>query len=82
VKFRFRAGDFTGAVVEAAIDDFRLVGITCLPARPADLNGDGVVNGSDLGRLLGGWGQPGVTDINGDGVTNGTDLGLMLGDWG
>ena len=82
MRFRFRAGDYTGAVVEAAIDDFRLVGITCPPARPADLNADGVVNGSDLGRLLGGWGQPGSTDINGDGITNGTDLGLMLGDWG
>jgi len=82
VKFRFRAGDYTGAVVEAAIDDFRLVGINCQASRPADLNGDGVVNGSDLGRILGGWGQPGVTDINGDGTTNGTDLGLLLGDWG
>jgi hypothetical protein len=82
VKFRFRASDYTGAAVEAAIDDFRLVGVNCQASRPADLNGDGVVNGTDLGRMLGGWGQPGPTDLNGDGVTNGTDMGLMLGDWG
>jgi hypothetical protein len=47
-----------------------------------DLNSDGVVNGLDLGLMLGAWSEPGPTDINGDGVTNGLDLGLMLGNWG
>lgn len=49
----------------------------------ADLNGDGIVNGGDLGILLGGWG-PGssVADLNFDGVVNGSDLGLLLGSWG
>ena len=51
-------------------------------ANPADLNGDGVVNGADLGQLLGNWGQPGATDLNGDGTTNGADLGFLLGHWG
>jgi hypothetical protein len=51
-------------------------------ANPADLNGDGFVNGADLGILLGGWGQPGSTDLNHDGTTNGADLGVMLGSWG
>jgi hypothetical protein len=51
-------------------------------ANPADLNGDGVVNGADLGFMLGGWGQPGITDINQDGTTNGADLGQLLGSWG
>ena len=54
VKFRFRAQDLIGAVVEAAVDDFRLYGVRC--ARPGDLNGDGIVNGSDLGALLNNWG--------------------------
>ncbi|MFG0275500.1 MAG: hypothetical protein ACF8QF_10625 [Phycisphaerales bacterium] len=49
---------------------------------PADLNGDGVVDGADLGLLLGAWGAPGPTDLNGDGATDGADLGLLLGDWG
>ena len=48
---------------------------------PADLNLDGVVNGADLGGLLGAWGGP-DGDLNGDGVTNGADLGSMLGAWG
>ncbi len=51
------------------------------PPNPADLNGDGVVNGADLGILLGAWGTAGG-DINGDGTTNGADLGLLLGAWG
>jgi len=48
-----------------------------------DLNGDGVVNGSDLALLLGQWGAcPGCpSDLNGDGVVNGADLGLLLGNW-
>ncbi len=47
-----------------------------------DLNGDGVVDGTDLGLLLGGWGSPGASDLSGDGTTDGTDLGLLLGNWG
>ena len=53
-----------------------------------DLNLDGVVNGADLGLLLGAWGAcPGGTlgclgDLNVDGVVNGADLGLLLGAWG
>ena len=46
-----------------------------------DLNGDGVVNGADLGLLLSGWGQPGIADLNGDGTVNGADLGLLLSNW-
>ena len=52
------------------------------PSNPADLNGDGAVNGADLGLLLGNWGQAGASDLNGDGTTNGADLGLLLGSWG
>ncbi|MBM4099200.1 MAG: hypothetical protein FJ260_04470 [Planctomycetes bacterium] len=48
---------------------------------PGDLNGDGAVNGFDLGLLLGGWGQPGPADLNGDGTVDGFDLGLLLGAW-
>ena len=51
------------------------------PDLPGDLNGDGLVNGEDLGLFLVGWGQPGPTDFNGDGTTNGIDLGILLVDW-
>jgi len=47
-----------------------------------DLNGDGVVNGADLGALLDAWGQSGPGDLNGDGVVDGADLGILLSAWG
>jgi hypothetical protein len=51
-----------------------------------DFNADGLVNGIDLGVLLGQWGVCSgancVCDIDGDGSVNGADLGLLLGDWG
>ena len=52
------------------------------PACPCDLDGDRVVDGNDLGMLLGGWGEPGPADFNGDGLVDGNDLGVMLGSWG
>ncbi len=54
----------------------------------ADLNGDGVVNGTDLGLYLVFAGSdcvPGQNcpgDLNGDGDISGADLGLLLGAWG
>jgi hypothetical protein len=47
-----------------------------------DLNSDSVVDGADLGLLLGNWGNPGTGDLNSDGTVNGADLGLLLGAWG
>lgn len=54
------------------------------PCAPADFNCDGVVNGDDLGTLLGFWGScptPCPADLNGDGVVDGSDLGALLGQW-
>ncbi len=48
----------------------------------ADVNGDGIVNGADLGLLLAAWETDECeTDLNGDGTTNGADLGLLLAEW-
>jgi len=47
-----------------------------------DLNGDGVVDGADLGVLLSAWGGAGGADLNGDGVIDGADLGILLSAWG
>jgi formylglycine-generating enzyme required for sulfatase activity len=52
------------------------------PSCAADLNGDRVVDGADLGVLLGNWGAPGIGDLDGNGKVDGADLGLMLGAWG
>jgi chitinase len=46
-----------------------------------DLNGDCIVDGSDLGGLLGSWGTSSA-DLNNDGTTNGADLGLIMAAWG
>jgi len=50
----------------------------------ADLNGDDVVNGTDLGMLLQAWGTTGFhdADLNSDGIVDGIDLGLLLNSWG
>jgi hypothetical protein len=55
--------------------------IDLVPSNPADLNGDGIVNGIDLGLLLGNWGGTGLGDLNGDGTVNGADLGILLASW-
>jgi len=54
---------------------------------PGDLNGDGVVNVSDLLILLGQWGtcaDPNncPADLNDDGVVNVSDLLILLANWG
>lgn len=55
-----------------------------VPCDP-DFDGSGVVNGADLGVLLGAWGPVSAgaaVDLNSDGVVNGADLGTLLGAWG
>ncbi len=52
---------------------------------PSDLNGDGVVNGADIGAILAFWGPNPVfaaADITRDGQVNGADLGALLSAWG
>jgi len=55
------------------------------PAVIGDLNGDGIVDGADLGILLSQWGPcargPCVADLNDDGVVDGADLGILLASW-
>ncbi|MBM4112628.1 MAG: hypothetical protein FJ253_04525 [Phycisphaerae bacterium] len=51
-------------------------------ACPADLDGNGTVDGADLGELLGQWGQAGSADLDGSGAVDGADLGELLGAWG
>ncbi|MBL9150090.1 MAG: peptidoglycan DD-metalloendopeptidase family protein [Phycisphaerae bacterium] len=48
-----------------------------------DLTADGLVNGADLGTLLGTWGACSCcnADLNGDGNVDGADLATLLGNW-
>lgn len=54
---------------------------------PGDLNGDRVIDGLDLARVLSQWGScltegPCSADLDGDGVVDGRDLTLVLSGWG
>jgi uncharacterized protein DUF262 len=58
-------------------------------AKKSDLNNDGIVNGADLGILLGLWGPCPAIGVcvgdlggTGDGFLDGSDLGVLLGEWG
>ncbi len=49
---------------------------------PGDLNGDGVVDASDLGALLMSWGSDDpIADLDGSGEVDGDDLGVLLTLW-
>ncbi|HMN95720.1 MAG TPA: hypothetical protein PKC43_05655 [Phycisphaerales bacterium] len=49
-----------------------------------DLNGDGLVDGADMGALLAAWGPCAgcAADLDGDGVVDGADMGILLAAWG
>ena len=54
---------------------------------PADISGNGAVDGVDLSVLLGVWGTDGSggefdADVTNDGIVNGADLTIILGGWG
>ncbi len=51
-------------------------------ATPGDLNGDGLVDGADLGLLLAAWGSDDAdADLDGSGSVDGADLGILLSNW-
>ncbi len=57
-------------------------------AGPADLNGDGFVNGADLAGMLANFGPCGLpcppscaADLNGDCIVDGADLAQLLANW-
>ena len=63
-----------------------LLELACTAAPcPGDLNGDGMVDGVDLGLLFAAWGE--CTDVcpadfDGDGTVDGQDLGGLFVGWG
>ncbi len=71
--------------VAAATVDTTAGSITITVGLAGDLNGDGVVDLTDLSTLLSNFGGPGGAadgDINGDGVVDLTDLSALLGNFG
>lgn len=85
---RFIASDYDPqALVEAAIDAFRITVIECNTPSTclADLNSDGTVDVLDLLNLLGSWGSCKAgcpADLNEDHVVDVLDLLILLGAWG
>ena len=85
VRIRWVMGTTDGSVVYCGwnIDDVRIIGVVPNNGVPGDLNGDGIVDGADMGLLLSAWGTCGgcSADLNGDGIVDGADMGLLLAYW-
>ena len=74
--------NFGGLPLLAVFDDITASAIESND--PADLNGDGFVDGLDLGVLLGNWDtnvDPSQGELDGTPPVDGLDLGILLGAW-
>jgi hypothetical protein len=80
--YLIRVGGFDGAAGVGTLSIECGFGPPCPVLCPADLTGDSIVDGADLGLLLADWENPGAGDLDGDGVVTGADLGLLLASWG
>ncbi len=85
VRIRFTMGATDGSVTYCGwnLDEVEVIGVIPNNGVEGDLNGDGIVNGADMGLLLSSWGACAgcPADLNGDGVVNGADMGLLLANW-
>lgn len=81
-RVRVVVRDAAGRTGTAEGGDFTIAGK--VPGHPADLDGNGVVDGADLALLLSAWGTCGACpeDLTGDGLVDGADLGILLAAWG
>jgi probable HAF family extracellular repeat protein len=73
----------TGMMVGIGLLNDTLKALVFAPVgRIGDLDGDGIVNGADLGILLLNWMTTRIeSDLNNDGTTDGEDLGILLLHW-
>ena len=77
-EYRLLAGDSSASDHLPLITDVRAITAPIL----GDLNGDGLVDGADLGLLLSAWNQASEAyDLTGDGFVTGKDIGVMLAAW-
>ncbi len=87
MRVRFVAADGgSPSVSEAAVDDVRILLLGCA-SLAGDINGDGVVNFSDLNGVLGSFGATGApgfdpADTDNDGDVDFVDLNTVLANFG
>jgi hypothetical protein len=83
VRVRFITSDIgNNSITEAGVDEFTITAIECEQAPcVADLNGDGVVDSSDLATVLNSWGTA-KNDLDDDGTVGSSDLATLLNAWG
>jgi len=76
-RLHVRLGSVNGFETPSAVS------IACgTDALTGDFNGDGTIDGVDLGLLLTAWGSAQTQfDLNADGVVDGIDLGILLTAW-
>lgn len=71
-----------GTGIEVDHIQYGIAGFTKGCVATADINGDGAVDGADMGLLLAAWGtSPCEADLDGDDIVGGADLGLLLSAW-
>lgn len=82
-RFRVRARDAQGFLGHDSSTSDIIIG-NPLPPCPADINGDSVVNVSDLLAVINAWGACAgcAADVNSDGVVNVSDLLAVINAWG
>jgi hypothetical protein len=81
IRVKYVASDLgDGSVVEAGIDDVRIIGVSCsADSCPADLTGDGNLDFFDVSAFLAAYNAQDIAaDFNGDGMFNFFDVSAFL----
>ncbi len=84
MAFDFQFSSNSPATLEIRALDDGVESFSFELVEPADLTGDGFVDGRDLGILLGNWGEnvdPAGGELDNIAPVDGLDLGILLGAW-
>lgn len=73
--------DLAAAVTAIGVKQIRVFHSSSGRGRSPDFDGDGMVDGEDLGELLAAWGTA-AGDLDADGATDGSDLSILMASWG
>lgn len=79
------ATNWMGLILTSGGEFLSVTSMTVVPFLdcPSDFNHDGVVDGGDLGMMLGGWGTAmDLFDVNNDNIVDGADWGITGATWG